>query len=142
MTAGSGSWHGERRGWGLGPHAAAASGAVVVALAVAVGAFGTHTLGDVLSPARLDTLETAVRYQFIGGLGLLLVAALTLARGAAGTGLMRVAAALLLLGTAIFCGTLYGLVAGGPGWLGALTPLGGFALICGWLTVAAAFVRR
>ena len=142
MTSGAPRHDRRPCGWGLGPHAAAASGAVVLALAVAIGAFGTHTLSGRLTALRLDTLDTAVRYQFIGGLGLLLVAALTLARGAAGAGAMRLAAALLLVGTVIFCGTLYGLVAGGPSWLGAITPFGGVALIAAWLTVALAYIRR
>ncbi|HET8984242.1 MAG TPA: DUF423 domain-containing protein, partial [Trueperaceae bacterium] len=78
-----------RSGWGMGPHAAAACGAVLVALAVAVGAFGTHTLGDRLPPARLDTLDTAIRYHFIGALGLLLMSALTQSREAAGARPLR-----------------------------------------------------
>jgi uncharacterized membrane protein YgdD (TMEM256/DUF423 family) len=132
----------QRRGWGIGPHAAAAWGALLVALAVAIGAFGTHTLGDRLPPARLDTLDTAIRYHFIGALGLLLVSALAQARGAEAVGAMRFAAGLLLAGTTIFSGTLYGLVAGGPGWLGAITPLGGLALVSAWLTVAYSYLRR
>lgn len=115
---------------------------MLLALAVAVGAFGTHTLSGMLTPQRLGTLDTAVRYQFIGGLGLLLVAALAPASGAAGAWLLRPAAALLLVGTVIFCGSLYGLVAGGPGWLGAIAPVGGAALIAAWSTVAFAYLRR
>lgn len=126
----------------MGPYAAAAWGAVLVALAVAVGAFGTHTLGDRLPPARLDTLDTAIRYHFIGALGLLLVSALTQTRGAAGVRPLRLAAGLLLAGTLVFCGTLYGIVAGGPGWLGAITPLGGLAIIAAWLAVAYSYSRR
>lgn len=129
-------------GWGLSSHAAATAGALLLALAVAIGAFGTHTLSDRLTAARLDTLDTAVRYQFIGGLGLMLVAALTLARGVTVSGPLRTGAALLLAGTAIFCGTLYGLVAGGPGWLGAVTPVGGALLIGAWLTVAYSSIKR
>lgn len=138
MTGRSHRW----RDWGISAHTAAACGALLLAAGVGIGAFGTHTLSQTLTSARLDTLDTAVRYQFIGGLGLLLVAALTLARGAAGARPMRVGAALLLSGTLVFCGTLYGLVAGGPGWLGAVTPLGGVALVAGWLSVAFAYIRR
>lgn len=112
-----------------------------MALAVGVGAFGTHTLSDVLTPARLATLDTAVRYQFIGGLGLLLLAGLARDRRAPVAKFLGVATTLLLTGTAIFCLTLYGLVAGGPGWLGAITPLGGAAQIGAWLTAAYAFFR-
>jgi uncharacterized membrane protein YgdD (TMEM256/DUF423 family) len=136
-TAAAGS-----RGWGIGPDAAAASGALLVALAVAIGAFGTHMLGDRLPQARLDTLDTAIRYHFIGALGLILVSVLARARGPARAGTLQVAAGLLLAGTTVFCCTLYGLVAGGPGWLGAITPVGGLAIIAAWLTVALTYLRR
>jgi uncharacterized membrane protein YgdD (TMEM256/DUF423 family) len=43
---------------------------------------------------------------------------------------------LLLVGTLIFSGTLYALCLTGRGWLGAVTPLGGTALIAGWLVLA------
>ena len=49
---------------------------------------------------------------------------------------------LLLSGVLLFCGSLYLLLAGAPRLLGALTPLGGLALIAGWCTVAIALRGR
>jgi uncharacterized membrane protein YgdD (TMEM256/DUF423 family) len=43
---------------------------------------------------------------------------------------------LFLAGTIIFSGSLYGLAAGGPRWLGAVTPIGGLAFLLGWLALA------
>jgi len=40
--------------------------------------------------------------------------------------------------SSFFSGSLYLLAAGGPHWLGPVTPLGGLALIAGWFCVAAA----
>ncbi len=40
---------------------------------------------------------------------------------------------LMLCGVAVFSGTLYALSLSGIGWLGAITPVGGAALIAGWL---------
>jgi uncharacterized membrane protein YgdD (TMEM256/DUF423 family) len=38
----------------------------------------------------------------------------------------------------LFSGSLYLLALGGPRWLGPITPLGGLALIAGWICVIAA----
>ncbi len=46
------------------------------------------------------------------------------------------AGALFVAGTAVFSGTLYLLALTGQKWLGAITPLGGVALILGWIALA------
>ena len=103
-------------------------GALLMALAVAAGAFGAHGLEDRLSAEALDLWETAARY--------LAYAALTLmAMGVSarvGEGVrVRVPALLLALGAALFSGTVFALALGGPRYLGAITPLGGAAMIAG-----------
>ena len=40
------------------------SAAYMGAIAVALGAFGAHTLKEILAPPYIITFETAVRYQF------------------------------------------------------------------------------
>ncbi|HTU01958.1 MAG TPA: DUF423 domain-containing protein, partial [Candidatus Sulfotelmatobacter sp.] len=47
---------------------------------------------------------------------------------------------LWIAGTALFSGSLYALALGGPRWLGPVTPVGGAALIAGWVLAAAAAV--
>jgi uncharacterized membrane protein YgdD (TMEM256/DUF423 family) len=42
----------------------------------------------------------------------------------------------LFAGTLVFSGSLYVLVLSGQKWIGAITPLGGTALIIGWLMLA------
>ena len=44
-------------------------------------------------------------------------------------------------GTVLFSGSLYLLALGGPRWLGPVTPLGGLALLAGWLLLALAALR-
>ena len=137
----------DRLRWGIGPETAAVCGSLLLAAAIGIGALGAHTLKGRLPDVRLETLETAVRYQAYGALGLLLIAALSLASGpSAGTakrrGLLGTGALLLLVGVLVFSLTLFGLVAGGPGFLGAVTPLGGALMITAWLVVAVAFGRR
>lgn len=119
----------------MNPRAVGTVGALVVALAIAVGAFGTHTLEARLSPQRLGTLDTAVTYQFYGGLGLLVMAALGRSGPAQSRGVGRAAGA-LVAGLALFCGALYGLVAGGPSVLGLVAPFGGAAMIGAWVYLA------
>ncbi|NLG08947.1 MAG: DUF423 domain-containing protein [Deinococcales bacterium] len=128
--------HPTRLADGLSARATAAWGALLVGLGVALGAFGAHTLQDLVTPARLNTFETAVRYQVYQGLGLMLLS--LFARQ--GRGAPRAALA-VLLGCLVFCGSLYLLVAGGPAFLGAIAPVGGAAMIGGWLVAAWRFAR-
>src|SRR5215208_4139825 len=111
------------------------AGALLVAFAVAAGAFGAHALAARLSPARLATWETAARYHMYGALSVVLVA---LAMTRFTSALLATAGWVLVVGTLIFGGTVYALALGGPRWLGAVTPVGALALIVGWLLVAVA----
>lgn len=108
-------------------------------LAVALGAFGAHALAGRLSAADLGTFETAVRYQFYHALALLGVAAV-LGRWPQ-SGAATWAGWLFVAGVVIFSGSLYGLVFSGIRWLGAVTPLGGVAMIAGWISLALAAWR-
>jgi uncharacterized membrane protein YgdD (TMEM256/DUF423 family) len=49
---------------------------------------------------------------------------------------------LLLGGAGLFAATLYSMALGAPRWFGAITPIGGAAMIIGWLLVALQFARR
>jgi uncharacterized membrane protein YgdD (TMEM256/DUF423 family) len=100
-------------------------GAVLALLAVALGAFGTHTLKEIVTPERLQTFETGVRYQMYHALALLIMSALPLKQYRA--------AWFLLFGTIIFSGSLYLLVLSGVGVFGAITPIGGILQIIGWV---------
>ena len=105
------------------------AGAMLAGLGVALGAFGAHGLKAVVSPEMLAVFETGVRYQMYHGLGLL---ALAWAIGRWPERRLATGAWLLLAGTAVFSGSLYFLVLMDTRWLGAITPLGGVALIAGW----------
>lgn len=112
---------------------AAALGAALAAVAVGLGAFGAHGLRDVLTPERLATFETGVRYQMFHALGLLATAAL-------GGSALR-AAPWLLAGSLTFSGSLYLLVLTDTGWWGAIAPVGGLLQIAGWLILAVMALR-
>jgi uncharacterized membrane protein YgdD (TMEM256/DUF423 family) len=102
-------------------------------IAVALGAFGAHGLRGRLTPELLATFEVGVRYQMYHALALLAVAwACTKWPGPAVTA----GGWLFVAGTVIFSGSLYALSLGGARWLGAITPVGGLALLGGWLCLA------
>ena len=108
-------------------------GALSALVSVAAGAFGAHALRARLSPAYLATFETAARYQMYHALALLAVAwAITRWPGQ----LPSTAGWLFVVGTVLFCGSLYGLALTEVRWLGAITPLGGLAFLAGWLCLA------
>ncbi|MCU0450498.1 MAG: DUF423 domain-containing protein [Bernardetiaceae bacterium] len=111
-------------------------GALLGALAVALGAFGAHALKPLLAAAqRTDTFETAVKYHFYHALSLVLIG--WLARQAPSPAWMW-AGWLHLIGIGLFSGALYLLCFTGQTWLGAVAPLGGTSLIAGWLLMARA----
>jgi len=112
--------------------------AVLLALATVMGALESHLLRGRLSAGRDAILQTAVQCQFFQSLGLLALSAL-LAR--VDSRLLRLAAGLLGAGIVLFSGSLYLLVGGAPRWVGVLTPLGGLALIVGWVLAASALWR-
>jgi uncharacterized membrane protein YgdD (TMEM256/DUF423 family) len=115
------------------------TGGLLLALAVGFGAFGAHALQSFLTETkRLETYETAVKYQFYHALGLLLVGLL----------LFRIqdvwlqyAGMSLMLGILLFSGSLYLICFTGFTRLGMITPLGGLLLILGWLLLVGGIYR-
>lgn len=107
--------------------------ALILLTAVALGAFGSHAMADRVTEARLDTWETAVLYQMVHGLGLLMIAILALQPGMPA---FRLSQWSLGLGVLFFSGSLYGLVWLNQPLLGAITPIGGVFFLLGWGALA------
>ena len=99
--------------------------AVLCFLAVALGAFGAHSLRSSLElHGMLDVWNKAVLYHFIHAIALLVLALYgTVNRGAWW---------LLLAGIVLFSGSLYVMALTNLRWLGAITPLGGLCFLAGW----------
>lgn len=115
------------------------SGAIFGMLGVAIGAFGAHGLKAMLEAnGRMDTFETAVKYQMYHALALLAVGILQ--QYFPGK-LLNISTYGFVLGILIFSGSLYVLSLSGIRWLGAVTPIGGVAFIIGWACMALAFWR-
>jgi uncharacterized membrane protein YgdD (TMEM256/DUF423 family) len=116
---------------------------------VMLGAFGAHALRTRLTPAALETWQTAVSYHLIHAIALVALG-VWLRAGVAGAEmpgpgdpgrLTSLAGALFAAGIVLFSGSLYVLALGGPRWLGPVTPLGGLAFIAGWVVLALAALR-
>ena len=107
-------------------------GSVLAALAVSIGAFGAHGLKSKVSSEDLVIFETGVRYQMYHSLGLILIGILGFHYP---SNIIQLPAILLLIGIIIFSGTLYLIPLTGLRWFGAITPIGGTALIAGWVVL-------
>jgi uncharacterized membrane protein YgdD (TMEM256/DUF423 family) len=94
-------------------------------LAVALGAFGAHSLKSMLEThGMLDVWNKAVLYHFIHAIVLFVLALYgTTNRGAWW---------LLFAGIFLFSGSLYLMALSNLHWLGAVTPLGGLCFLAGW----------
>jgi uncharacterized membrane protein YgdD (TMEM256/DUF423 family) len=112
-----------------------ATAAIMLVLAVAIGAFGAHGLQGRLDAYSMGVYEKGVFYHFIHALGMLAIPLLVRA------GLISSAAGkwtgwLLLAGIVLFSGSLYLLAITGVRTLGAVTPFGGASFIAAWVTLA------
>jgi uncharacterized membrane protein YgdD (TMEM256/DUF423 family) len=123
---------------------------------VAAGAFGSHALRSKLTPERLGTFETAVRYQLWHALALFVVVFVNaLAFGPFGwtssAALVAVrdfnlpdalAGLLFIAGILLFSGSLYMLALTADRRWAGMTPIGGLCLLAGWACLAWGILLR
>ena len=115
-------------------------GAIFLAAAVMLGAFGAHALRARLDAYSMGIWEKAVFYHFVHALGMLITP--VLAKTAQITAKTTNGVSLLLaIGILFFSGSLYALALSGVAVLGAVTPLGGLAFIAAWLWLGVALIR-
>ncbi len=107
---------------------------VMMALAIAIGAFGAHGLKSVVEPALLVTYNTGVEYHFYNTLGLFAACFIIYLKPNSKKAVR--AAWLIVIGTIIFSFSLYFLVILNIPILGAVTPIGGTLLIVAWILLA------
>ena len=119
------------------------SGAVLIVIAIILGAFGAHALKERLDVNQLSSFETGVRYQMYQGFALLIL------------GLNAVKfkfelqwiSGLLLTGVLLFSVSIYGLslqpiVGVKLSFLGPITPLGGLLMIIAWVIFIVQIARQ
>lgn len=113
-------------------------GAVLAALAVTFGAFGSHVLKERLEPSELLVFQTAVQYQMYHALALI---AMGMYNRMKPNKRIDNAIFAIYLGIGLFSGSLYLMTLShfirfDLKWLGAITPIGGISLIIGWVQLA------
>ncbi len=101
-------------------------------IAVIFGAFGAHALKAQLSATALENWKTAVNYQFVHALALLLLATLPT------NSFIRLSAWFFVFGIVCFSGSLYLLsireiLTINIAFVGPITPIGGLFFIIGWV---------
>jgi uncharacterized membrane protein YgdD (TMEM256/DUF423 family) len=110
-------------------------GSINMFLAVALGAFGAHSLKASLPPDLMAVYHTGNQYHFYHALGLFAVA--VSAAWFQPSRLFGLSGVFILAGIILFSGSLYMLSLTGQRWVGMITPFGGTAFMIGWLLLAA-----
>jgi uncharacterized membrane protein YgdD (TMEM256/DUF423 family) len=109
-------------------------GVVLMTLSVVMGAMGAHALKEKLDPNLLDSYQTGVNYMIYMGLSFLILSLVD-------SNLTKLSVILMKIGLILFSGSIYVLVflkhsiIDIPGFLVALTPIGGSLLIIGWIVL-------
>lgn len=116
------------------------SGSFFMILAVGFGAFGAHIVQDVLTQDRFEVFKTAVEYHFYHALGLLIVGLIS--QRMEPSHWIIWSGYCMIAGILIFSGSLYILTLTDTSWLGAVTPLGGFAFILGWCFLIVGILKQ
>ena len=107
-------------------------GFLLFAVGVGLGAFGAHGLRDYFNGREEEIWKTAVFYQLVHAIGLLILVSLEKLQ-IISSKIACLCSRAILTGTFIFSGSLYLLVLTRERWLGAITPVGGVLLIGSWL---------
>lgn len=115
----------------MNPKSILVTGSIFMAFAVAFGAFGAHIVQDMLTADRFAVYQTGVEYHFYHAIGLLIIGTLALIEKP--NRWLTYSSYCMISGILIFSGSLYILTLTDTGWLGAITPIGGFAFILGWV---------
>jgi len=108
-------------------------GALLSALGIALGAFGSHSLKTKLNPEELVIYDIATRYLMYHAIGIVCLGILTYN---VPESVVKVPAILMLIGIVLFSGSIYLILIKGYTKLGIITPLGGTAFIVSWILLA------
>ncbi len=112
-------------------------------LAIVFGAFGAHSLKDLLDSSSLNSFETGVRYQMYHALLLLIVGQNKIAKHRSIKGVYYlITAGVICFSFSIYFLTMSTLTGMDTGVLGLITPFGGILLICGWMLLGYRFFQH
>lgn len=105
--------------------------ALLMASAIAFGAFGAHGLKKILEPEMLKIFHTGVEYQFYNTFGLFFATFIYMLKQESKR--IKISLYLIVVGTLIFSISLYMLTILNMPILGAITPIGGTLQIIAYL---------
>ena len=121
------------------------AGASLAGLGVILGAFGAHSLKQMVGPETVGTFQTGVQYQMYHAFALMIVGIL-FDRMPSAT--LQWAGIAFIVGILLFSGSLYLLASlkamnkVGISGIGIITPFGGLFFIAGWLLLLIAILRK
>lgn len=126
------------------------TGAFFGAIAVILGALGTHALKKVLSPEDLASFEIGVKFLMYGSIQLLVIFLFQhTSSNKFNLKYFDTAGNLVSVGTFLFSFSIFALstkhltgFGEGVKIVGAITPIGGLLIIAGWIFLAMAFVKK
>ena len=117
-------------------------GAVYGLLSVILGAFGAHAFRKILSPEKLESFESGVRYQMYAAFFLLIVGYILKFETKSENWISW----LMIIGTFLFSVSIY-FLSFQQHWgvklsfLGPITPIGGVLMIISWVMLILYFVK-
>lgn len=115
-----------------------------MAIAVILGALAAHALKTFLPPVKIESFQTAVRYQMIHSLAIILI--VLLERN--GYSISKWSFRLFQWGIFLFSGSIYllstTLIHGiePVRYLGPVTPIGGLLFIAAWILTALSLAKK
>lgn len=115
------------------------TGSVLMFIAVAMGAFGSHALKAKFNAYQMDIFKTAVLYHLIHALA---VFAIGILYSQTNDPKINLSAVFITAGIFLFSGSLYLLAITQAKWLGAITPLGGLSFLIGWTLILFSRIPR
>lgn len=115
------------------------AGSVFLMLAVLIGAFGAHGLKSIVSPEKLVTFETGVRYHFYHGFGLLFAGLLQQLIPSAK---LKMTFFAFLVGILLFSFNCYFYALSEMKIFAMIVPLGGVMFVIGWVGMLLAVLKK
>ncbi len=110
------------------------TGGVFGFLGVALGAFGAHSLKNILTPEMLDVFKTGVFYHLIHSVVILAI-------GLCGINKFYKSGFFFSIGILLFSFSLYSYSVTSITFIALITPVGGLAFLIGWLFLITAGLK-
>ena len=110
-----------------------AIGAILSAIGILFGAFGSHSLKSKLNPEQLMVFDIATRYLMYHGIGIFSIGILAYS---VPDSVVKIPVIIMLIGILLFSGSLYLISLKGFTKLGIITQIGGTAFIVSWVLLA------